>query len=324
MDKNTQWLLEGDPWVAYRARLTLLNQSHEQPEVDGAKRAMLAHPQILDLICELQNWPGNVLTSHKSAGHLIHKLTFAADIGLTKADPGMDSVISRILEHHDTAGPMQVLMNIPVHFGGTGSDQWAWTLCDTPLILYALVKFGLANHPQVQAGVQHLITLVRDNGWPCAGSTELGKFRGPGRKDDPCPYANLLILKLLAELPDLKDDVASHTGAEAILSTWQEREQRHPYMFYMGTDFCKLKTPLVWYDILHVTLVLSHFEWLKQDARLLEMAEIIKSKVDEGGRFTPESIWTAWKDWEFGQKKVPSRWLTLIADSILATCFPTQ
>jgi hypothetical protein len=88
-------------------------------------------------------------------------------------------------------------------------------------------------------------------------------------------------------------------------------------MFYMGTDFRKLKVPFVWYDLLHVLDVLTRFLWLREDARLLDMLNILKSKVDVLGRFTLESIWTAWKDWEFGQKKAPSRWLTLLAWRIL-------
>jgi len=28
-------------------------------------------------------------------------------------------------------------------------------------------------------------------------------------------------------------------------------------------------------------------------------------------------VWTAWKEWEFGQKKAPSRWLSLMAWRIL-------
>jgi len=35
-----------------------------------------------------------------------------------------------------------------------------------------------------------------------------------------------------------------------------------------------------------------------------------------------ESVWTAWKDWEFGQKKEPSRWLTLSAWRIIRYAQP--
>jgi hypothetical protein len=86
----------------------------------------------------------------------------------------------------------------------------------------------------------------------------------------------------------------------------------------MGTDFCKLKVPFVWYDILHVLDVLSRFPWVRKDVRFLEMLELLKSKADQHGRFSLESIWTAWKDWEFGQKKEPSRWLTLMAWRIIS------
>jgi hypothetical protein len=85
----------------------------------------------------------------------------------------------------------------------------------------------------------------------------------------------------------------------------------------MGTDFRKLKVPFVWYDLMHVLDVLSRFEWLKDDPRFLELLGVLKSKSDEQGRYTLESVWTAWKDWEFGQKKVPSRWLTLLAWRII-------
>jgi hypothetical protein len=26
----------------------------------------------------------------------------------------------------------------------------------------------------------------------------------------------------------------------------------------------------------------------------------------------PESVWQAWQDWEFGQKREPSRWVTFL------------
>ena len=311
------WLLEGEPWIEYRVRRDLLGQSEKDPQVKSARKSMLAKAQVKDLVSELSGWPGTVLSNHKSAGHPIHKLTFLADIGLVANDPGMEMIVARILEHQSAKGPFQVSMNIPVHFGGTGQDQWAWALCDAPLIVYALVKFGLENEPVVQTAIMYLTGLVRDNGWPCAVSKGMGKFHGPGRKDDPCPFANLAMLKALSEIETLRDIPACQTGADTLLTLWSESLSRHPYMFYMGTDFRKLKVPFVWYDLMHMLDVLSRFTWLKNDTRLLDMLEILKSKVDQQGRFTLESIWTAWKDWEFGQKKEPSRWLTLTAWRII-------
>ncbi len=70
---------------------------------------------------------------------------------------------------------------------------------------------------------------------------------------------------------------------------------------------------MIWYDILHVTEVLTQFEWLCNDKRLAEMVTSVKTKADAAGRFTPESIWQAWREWEFGQKRAPSPWVTLMA-----------
>jgi hypothetical protein len=317
MKPPIDWLLAGEPWIAYRTRLDLLGQSPEEPVVMSARKVMLADAQVQGLLVELSGWPGIVLASHKSASQLFHKLTFAADLGLKADDPGMDQITTRILEHQSSEGPFQLPTNIPTHFGGTGQDEWAWALCDAPLIVYALVKFGLGKTPEVRSAIEHLAGLVRQNGWPCAVSKELGKFHGPGRKEDPCPFANLATLKAFSEIEGLRDSPACRSGAETLLSLWQDSLTRHPYIFYMGNDFRKLKVPFVWYDLMHVLDVLSRFPWLKDDPRLQDMLQVMKNKTDAQGTFSLESIWTAWKGWEFGQKKAPSRWLTLMAWRII-------
>jgi len=317
MKTPIDWLLEGEPWGAYRTRLDLLGETESSPPVQSARQAMLADPKLQLVLAELNEWPWTVISSHKSAGQPFHKLTFVADLGLTAKDKALQPVIDLILGQQAEAGPFQLPVNIPTHFGGSGQDSWGWALCDAPLLVYGLVKFGLGDDPRVQKAVAALMGLVRENGWPCAVSKELGKFRGPGRKEDPCPYANLAMLKLLAALPEQRASQAARIGAETLLTLWENSQEQHPYIFYMGTDFRKLKVPLVWYDLLHVLEVLSQFPWLKGDPRLGEMVDLLKSKADSEGCFTLESVWTAWKAWEFGQKKVPSRWLTLLAWRII-------
>ena len=88
-------------------------------------------------------------------------------------------------------------------------------------------------------------------------------------------------------------------------------------MFFMGMDFRKLKAPLFWYDILHVLDVLSHFEWIRTDQRFKQLLEVVEAKADEDGRYIPESIWTAWKEWDFSHKKIPSQGLTFYIQRIL-------
>ncbi len=312
MDDVVEWLLQGEPWIQYRVRVDLLNQSESNRHVVQARNAMLADARIRSLTKELKDLRTTVITSHKSAGHPLHKLVFAADLGLRAQDMGLSPIVKEIFRHRAANGPFQVLMNIPVHFGGTGKDQWAWALCDSPLLLYALIRFGLADDERVAAVAEYLAGLGKENGWGCTVSQDLGKFRGPGRKRDPCPYATLVMLQALAQLPDWQSSPACHKGAEALLGLWSQRRELHPYMFFMGTDFCKLKAPLAWYDILHVLDVLTQFPWLRQDRRLYQMVDIVCAKADKDHRYAPESIWQAWQDWEFGQKREPSRWITFL------------
>ena len=317
MNRTIEWLLEGDPWVVYKTRIDLLHQNENDSEVIKAQTDMINHPKIQSLLIELKNWPAGDLNSHKSASQPFHKLSFIADIGLTKNDPGINEIIEKVYEHKSEEGPFQLSMNIPEHFGGTGKDQWAWALCDAPVVIYSLIKFGLKDDLQVKKTVKYIANVLRENGWPCAVSKELGKFRGPGRKNDPCPYATLVSLKMFLELDEWKNSKEVAIGAETLISLWENSKNNHPYMFYMGTDFRKIKTPFIWYDILHVLEVLTKVESIRKDKRFKDMVNLLKQKRDPEGKYTAESEWKAWKDWDFGQKKQPSRWITFLAMRML-------
>lgn len=311
------WLLSGPPWVQYRTLTDLLGESEDSPAVVDARNALREHPKIVELIDQLADWPGYPLKRHNDASHPIHKFSFLADIGLTAADPGVETIINRILDHQSEEGPFQIQMNIHPRYGGRGGDQFVWMLCDAPVVVYSLIRFGLADNPHLREAVRYLNGLVRDNGWPCAVTSDLGRFKGPGRKSDPCPYANLVMLKALGLVPAWREENTCLVGSETLLDLWTRRKEVRPYLFAMGTHFSRLKAPLIWYDILHVLDVLSRFPRLYTDDRFIEMTTLLENKADEIGRFTPESVWMTWKGWEFAQKKEPSYWITFIAQRIL-------
>jgi len=313
MKKIFSWLLEEEPWTKYKTLTDLLNQPENTPQVILSKKEMINHPKIQAILEELTNWPGPVIASHKSANQYFHKLSFIADIGIKKEEHHIQEVIQKMFEHQSEEGPFQIPMNISKHYGGTGETQWAWALCDAPTIIYSLAKIGLEKDVQIQKATKHLANLVENNGWPCSVSKELGKFRGPGRKSDPCPYATLVMLKMLSQFEEYKNSKQAHFGVKSLLNLWNKSQELHPYIFYMGTDFRKIKAPFIWYDILHVLDVLSQFSWVKNNSAIKEMVKIVKSKADLEGKYTPESVWRAWKDWDFGQKKKPSKWLTFLA-----------
>lgn len=313
----TRWLLEGEPWVVYRTRLDLLGEKPDSPDVQSAYSDMVQHDQVQGLLEELTDWPGVALKSHKKAGHLLHKLVFMADIGVCAEQPEMAQILDRVRVNISEEGPFQILVNLPKHFGGSGMDELSWMLCDAASTLYAMVKLAGTDDPSVRRASDYLAGLVREEGgWPCAATASLGKFHGPGRIENPCPYTNLLMIKALLPFEDeYRRDI--HLGAQTLLDLWDRRREDKPYLFAMGTDFQKLKAPLVWYDILHVLDALSQIPEIRNEPAVREMVEIVRSKANPEGRFQPESIWMDWRGWDFGQKKEPSRWLTFLVTRML-------
>jgi len=283
LDKSVEWLLEGPSWVQYRTRIDLLGQPDSDKSVAAARQAMLHAPNIKSLLVDLSGWPGSALKRHNNASHMSHKLVFVADMGVRAGTLDVDGIIKSILSHQSGEGAFQVVANVSPRYGGSGTDQLAWMLCDSPSILYSLMKLGARDNPAVKSAAGHLASISFVDGWPCTVAPEFGKFRGPGRKADPCPCATLISLKALAQLPEWRDSEACKAGSEALLKLWEQRKERRPYMFAMGTDFAKLKAPLVWYGLLHVLEVLSQFPSLRKDKRLLEMADVMKAKSNADG-----------------------------------------
>jgi len=305
-----------EPWTRYSAMRYLVGMPDSDLELMEARNAMLSHPLVSGLIAGLEDWPGEVLSSHKSAKQQFHKLAFLADIGIGQDDPHIGGILEKVTSHVSDEGPFQLPTRIPERYGGTGEQVWAWAACDAPVILYSLAKMGRRDDPLVRRGVEHLLGLARENGWGCSVSKELGSFRGPGRKKDPCPYVNLYMLRLLSLFEEHIDGPEALAGIECLLGLWERSLVAHPYIFYMGTDFRKLKAPFIWYDIMHVSEALSHYPAALGDKRFSDMLALINSKASDEGSFIPESAWQAWKGWDFGQTKSPSSWLGFLVAMI--------
>jgi hypothetical protein len=313
MTDPIEWLLESDePWTRYRTLVDLLDRPEEDHEVQTSRADMLAHPQVQALIAEAAAWPGYPLKRHNDANHLLYKFSTLADFGVQALDPGVAAGVEGVLAHQSAEGAFQSLVNIPKAFGGSGEDTWTWISCDAPTLLYSLLAMGLAEDERVRRAVEHWTGLVEDNGWRCVAAPELGRFKGPGRKADPCPIVNVYVLKALSKVPELLDSPAARTGAEMLLEHWERQDERKIYLFGIGTDFRKLKYPFVWYDILHVVDVLSRFPFVHADPRFQEMVDAITAQADEEGHYTAKSMYRAWKGWSFADKKHPSPWLTFL------------
>jgi len=304
-----------EPWLQYAIRLNLLNESRE--DLVDLKAEALKDTKIRSYLSAVTDFHNAIVRNHKDPDLSIHKLLFLLDIGFDTDIPEINSAVKQIMSHKDKYGVYQSKTNIPPHYGGKGEDVFGWCLCDAPLLLLVLLKAGIDYQQHIKQGLDHLSSLYKEQGFPCSVSDEHGTFRGPGRKDDCCPYATLIMLKLLSGTDEYRNSDIVKGGIEVILSLWENSLERHPYMFYMGTDFRKLKAPAMWYDIVGVTDFLSQYDFVKTDSRFLEMVDVIRGKQDAYGLFTPESVYQKFKGWDFGQKKTVSPYLSYLCIRIL-------
>ncbi len=303
-----------ETWLQYAIRINLLNENRE--DLVELKAGALKDKKILLYLNDITNFHNAIVRNHKDPDLSIHKLLFLLDIGFETDIPEIESAVRQIMSHRDKNGVYQSKTNIPPHYGGKGEDVFGWCLCDAPLLLLALLKAKIDYKQHIRQGAEHLLGLYSEQGFPCSVSEEHGTFRGPGRKGDCCPFATLIMIKLLSEIDEYRNSDIVKGGIEVILSLWENSYERHPYMFYMGTDFRKLKAPAMWYDIVSVADCLSKFDFVKSDSRFCEMVALIQGKRNADGMFIPESVYQKFKGWDFGQKKIPSPYLTYLCERI--------
>jgi hypothetical protein len=307
-------MADWEPWLQYAIRRNIL---HEQEEALAETRALALQDEKIDAyLNDVADFYRTPVKTHKDPGMAANKLLFLLDIGFGTEEPRVCAAVDAILSRRDENGVFQSCVNIPRHFGGSGENTFGWCLCDAPNLFRALILAGVPYETQLEKGVSTLLSLVQENGFPCAASPEFGKFRGPGKKGDRCPYATLIMLQLLALIPEHHGGEIAQTCAETLLSLWEHSYEEHPFLFYMGKDFRKLKAPPVWYDIVSVTDALSRFAFVRADERFLQMVSVIEENRDENGLFTPESVYLKCKGWDFGQKKAPSGYLTYCCEKI--------
>ena len=196
MTENLDWLLSSnEPWTRYRTLLDLCDLPEQDKEVQGARQALLEHPLVTSLMEESRKFLTTPIKRHNDASHPLYKLSTLAEFGIKASDPGMALLLNEILAHQTNDGILRTLVQVPQAFGGSGEDQWSWMMCDTPTLLYALLKMTVNDEAPLERALQHIVDLADENGWRCKVAPELGKFRGPGRKEDPMPGCQCLRLE---------------------------------------------------------------------------------------------------------------------------------
>ena len=306
--ETADWLLSAEePYIRYQAQCLINPGSEDKSLLDD-------DPFILENIREISGWREEILTRHDKPGLFMHRMAMLADLGVDYQTADIAPVIDGMLENFTEDGSFPIDIMIPKAFGGRGEPNRDWIICDFPVILYSLLKM-LPEDQVPGAAVEKLIGLAGDDYYPCCGS--ISNFKGPGPRGGMCPYANLLAARALAASSNESAVRAAELAASAILNLWTERKTKKPFLFAMGSDFLKLKFPMVWFNLLHVVSALGGIEKVRKDLRFQELAEHLRQKPDEVGRATSESIYMIFKTNEWGKKKEPSRLMTIMVHRAL-------
>jgi hypothetical protein len=189
--------------------------------------------------------------------------------------------------------------------------------CFTGILTQSLAKLGYVSDPRLNKAYQWLIPRGRlDGGFWCKRTGQPG---GRREKEPSCALGTLYVLGALIENPQLKKSRTTSKSAEFLLKCWEHRGK----IKYAGHDsqigkgWEKLQYPFTDYRILRYLDTLSQVESIRGDRRMIKMLDLLLKKRDKEGRFYAESVHKVWSDFDFGQKKLPSRWITLMVYRIV-------
>jgi len=310
-----EWLLAGEPWVVYRTLTDLLNMDKKDKAVVIANIAIPEHPsmkKIFEGLNEEGYWgrPKDIHTWWPRKDTTFWILPMLADFGFTVEDKR----IARACEY---------VFSTQLQSGGFGWDPPTKPSdCHSAIIIESLAKLGLLQDSRLQRAYEWLTRRQRfDGGFWCKNTGQIG---GPREKEPSCALASMFVLGALAQNPELRNSEIAMNGVDFLFKCWEKRGKIKfaGHDSQVGTDWEKLKYPFTDYKILKFLDVLSQFEYVKKRLRKSEMVNLLLSKQDEKGRFTPESIHKVWSNFDFGQKEKPSRWITLLALRVIKRISP--
>ncbi len=127
---------------------------------------------------------------------------------------------------------------------------------------------------------------------------------------------NLNILMLLAEYEEYINEPKIEGAISLILEHWRRQDEKwRPYGFGIGSNFKKLKYPEPKYGILRVLDVLSRYPYAVKQVEFNDMLAFVVQKAKKH-QYRAESVSKMFSEFDFGQKKEPSRWITFLINRI--------
>jgi len=301
-ENNNSWLKEGSPWLKYAVETQLQDL---KPNVSPAVK----DKSILTIIKRLKGETVGIpalktgKVAYTGTGNAFWDLFFLADIGLSAKDIEIEKEVTEFFQLQQADGTF-VLQD------GTKAGFY----CIPTIILTSLAKMGYKDDPHINKFMQNVFNTQRpDGGWHCALNRAAGKKL---QDTESCPMDNLNILMLLGQYEEYRTDKRFNGAIDLLLSHWARREEKwRLYGFGIGGDFSKLKYPAVKYGILRVLDVLSLYPHAVKSREFQEMLDFARQK-SKNGRYTAESVSRSYAEFDFGQAKEPSRWITFLVNRI--------
>jgi hypothetical protein len=311
VSKTAEWLLEqADPWVVLNTRRDLLGQRDDAPEVKRALYQLKKDPRVNELLEEVKVWPPRLpLGRAYDPKDSLWKLSILADFGLTREDKRVAQVSEKIFANQATAPAPSGFL----HGGFDHTKSWDKKpyVCISHVMTYALARFGYLGDQRLEKAYDYLTSWQRlDGGWHPTEAC----LAGNERENDPsCPFGTVNVLRAIAVHPKLKESKIAAKGVAHILNVWERRaEPYRPVGFGMGSTFDRLQYPFVQHQLLKTVDTLSNFSVALSDKRFAEMLARVASKVTADGFYKAEGINKPYAEFDFGQKKTSSPWITFI------------
>lgn len=304
------WLLSGEPFVKYRTLINILDKKENDKDVIAAKKLMSRYPAIKKIF-DRQNkegyWggPRDIFMWWPKKDTTFWLLGVLADFGFTRED----RKIARACEY---------VFNTQHLSGGFGCAPPPKPYdCFTGILTESLAKFGYKDDSRLKKAYAWLMKRQRlDGGFWCKNTGQPG---GPREREPSCAFATLCVLGALVQDDKLRTSTIARRSVAFLLHCWENRG-RIKYAghdSHIGRGWEKLKYPFTDYRILKYLDVLSQCEYTKNEPRMTAIMNMLVSKKVDEGRFCPESIHKAYADFDFGQKKLPSRWITTLVYCIV-------
>lgn len=300
------WLLDGPAYVRYRTLVDILGCPHDGKEVRQARAAVPRDRDVRRLLEQRNDegyWgvPSDIFIWWPKKGTTFWVLGVLADFGLTRGDSDIERACEYVLSTQLPCGGFGLRLP-PKPYD-----------CFTGVLAAALARLGYVRDERLERAYDWLAGRQRtDGGFWCKDTGQPGRSR---EHEPSCALASLWILSALSAHPVLTESEACSRCATFLLRCWDNRGKvkyaGHDSQILSGWD--RLKYPFTDYRILHYLDSLSRVASVREDPRLAEIADLLMSKRDGEGRFRAESIHTAWSEFDFGQKKHPSMWLTCLA-----------